>query len=56
MMYFSMNGFKIEMTNLRIFDGDTFTRDLYDHLDGEAVVVILALQLLQDDRENGRCA
>ena len=31
-------------------------RGLYDHPDGEAVVAILALQLIQDDRENGRCA
>jgi hypothetical protein len=33
-----------------------FTCDLYVHLDGECVVVVLALQLIQDDREHGRRA
>ena len=30
--------------------------DLNDHLDGDAVVVILALQFLENNSENGRCA
>ena len=30
--------------------------DLHDHLDGDAVVVILALQFLENNSENGRCA
>ena len=31
------------------------SRDLYDHLNDESVDVTLALQLIQDDRENGLC-
>ena len=31
-------------------------RDFYDHLDGDAVVVILALQFLENNRENCCCS
>ena len=31
-------------------------RDFYDHLDGDAVVVIIALQFLENNSENCCCA